>query len=169
MRRARLLLVVGLLAVGALSALAVTAAASDRDLAAVRAATARYHQIDKAEAAGWTLVEGLDHCFTHPEAGGMGYHHINVDLLDATLDPERPEALVYVPQPSGKPRLGAVEWIVPADAWEAEGHDAPPSVLGRPLHLNEGLGVWVLHAWVFEHNPAGMFSDWNPRVVCPGG
>jgi hypothetical protein len=27
--------------------------------------------------------------------------------------------------------------------------------------------VYVLHAWIFEHNPAGMFEDWNPRVVCP--
>lgn len=32
-----------------------------------------------------------------------------------------------------------------------------------------GAGVYVLHAWIFEHNPAGMFEDWNPRVAYPTG
>jgi len=26
---------------------------------------------------------------------------------------------------------------------------------------------YELHAWLWKHNPAGMFDDWNPRVVCP--
>jgi hypothetical protein len=164
-KRAAVVLLVAVAVVG--GGLAIVARASGPDLAAVRAATGQYQQVAKAEAAGWGLVEGLDHCFENPGAGGMGYHYINVDLLDTTLDPEQPEALVYVPRPGGQRRLGAVEYIVPADAWEGEGHDQLPSVLGHELHLNEALGVYVLHAWVFENNPAGMFEDWNPKVSCP--
>jgi hypothetical protein len=39
-------------------------------------------------------------------------------------------------------------------------------VLGHHLHLNPGLGVYVLHAWIFKNNPAGIFEDWNPNVTC---
>jgi hypothetical protein len=26
---------------------------------------------------------------------------------------------------------------------------------------------YELHAWVWKHNPSGMFNDWNPLVTCP--
>lgn len=143
------------------------AQADQRDLARVRGAVAPYHDMDRAIADGWGWVAGLDHCFEDEELGGMGYHLIDASRLDTTLDSHRPEALVYVPMPSGDLRLGAVEWIVPAQAWHDEGHDDPPTLLGQDLHLNEELGVYVLHAWVFERNPAGMFEDFNPRVTCP--
>ncbi|WP_052666457.1 hypothetical protein [Nitriliruptor alkaliphilus] len=137
-------------------------------LAEVRAATARFHHRATAEAAGYGFIPGLDHCFVadDPADGAMGYHLIDASRLDLDLDPLRPEALVYVPGPRGQLRLGAVEWIVPAEPWDAE-HTHPPEVLGHHLHLNEALGVYVLHAWLFEPNPAGTFEDWNPRVSCP--
>jgi hypothetical protein len=25
---------------------------------------------------------------------------------------------------------------------------------------------YSLHAWIWKHNPAGMFSPWNPDVTC---
>lgn len=25
---------------------------------------------------------------------------------------------------------------------------------------------WLLHVWVWKHNPNGMFEDWNPNVSC---
>jgi hypothetical protein len=155
--------------VALVAALAVpsTADANQHELAGVRAAVAIYHDMDRATADGWAAVPGLDHCFESGELGGMGYHLIDASRLDTSLDPHRPEALVYVPKPNGGSRLGAVEWIVPADAWDAEGHTSPPTVLGQHLHLNEDLGVYVLHAWIFERNPAGMFEDFNPRVSCP--
>jgi hypothetical protein len=139
-----------------------------RDLAQVRAAVAPYHQLEAARDAGFDLIPGLDHCFDNPGVGAMGYHYIDAARLDLELDPLRPEALVYVPGPQGQLRLGAVEYIVPAEPWDAE-HDHPPTVLGRHLHLNEALGVYVLHAWIFERNPSGMFEDWNPRVSCRTG
>lgn len=139
---------------------------SSPELAEVRAATARYHRIPVAEDAGWLLRSGLEHCFQHPELGAMGYHYINVDLLmDAGLDPAAPEALVYAPGPNGEERLAAVEWIVPYDLAPRDG--PAPTVMDHPLHRNDAIGVWVLHAWIFEHNPSGMFADWNPRVTCP--
>jgi hypothetical protein len=148
-------------------ATAATGDGSNRDLASVRGAVAKYHTTEAAEAGGWGLVPGLDHCF-HSSAGGMGVHYIK-GPLDTSLDARAPEALVYQFLPNGELHLGAVEYIVPADQWAAEGHaaDDPPSVLGRDLHLNTDLGVWVLHAWIFDRNPSGVFEDFNPTVSCP--
>jgi hypothetical protein len=140
---------------------------TQREVAQVRGAVARYHTPDRAEAAGWGLVAGLDHCFDRPGVGGMGVHYIDTDALaDPTLDPLRPEALVFVPGPDGQLRLGAVEYIVPMPLWEG---DDPPVVLGRHLHELEpvpGVHVWGLHLWLFQHNPDGLFADWNPQVSC---
>lgn len=165
MNRKRLI-VPGLIVI--LAALAASIAfASDGDgLANVRAATAQFHRTDRAQAAGWDLVEGLDHCFENPGVGAMGFHYINVDLLDTELDEEKPEALVYEPGPNGQLKLAAVEYIVPAEPWDGAGNDQPPSLHGQTFHLNEGLGVYVLHAWIWVNNPSGMFEDWNPRVSC---
>jgi hypothetical protein len=130
----------------------------------LRAAVADFQDVTAAEAAGWVLVDGLDHCFDNPGVGGMGIHYINVDLLDLELDPLMPEAMVYYYNEDGDLTFGAVEWIVPAEPWDAE-NDELPQVMGRHLHLNEALGVYVMHAWLFLDNPAGTFEDWNPNIV----
>jgi hypothetical protein len=137
------------------------------DLAQLRDATAQHHRPEAAQAAGYNLVPGLDHCFDNPGVGAMGYHYINVSLLDTTVDFLQPEAMVYTPGPNGTLQLGAVEYVVPAAAWDAEGHDHLPMLLGQHLHLNPNLGVYVLHIWVWKNNPSGMFEDWNPKVSCP--
>ena len=98
----------------------------------------------------------------------MGYHYIHTGLLDLTVDALQPEAMVYVPGPNGQFKLGAVEYIVPAADWDANGHTEPPSLLGHHFHLNQDLGVYVLHAWIWRQNPLGIFEDWNPNVTCPG-
>ncbi|GAB4278299.1 MAG: hypothetical protein Kow0080_29830 [Candidatus Promineifilaceae bacterium] len=132
----------------------------------LRAATARFHSIPAAQAAGYDLVPGLDHCFENPGVGAMGYHYINVALLDLDVEPLRPEAMVYYSGRNGRLRLGAVEYIVPAAEWDAV-HTEPPELFGQHFHLNESLGVYTLHAWIWKHNPAGLFADWNPNVSCP--
>ena len=137
------------------------------DLAALRDATAQFHRPEAAQAAGYDLVIGLDHCFNNPGVGAMGYHYINVSLLDTTVDFLQPETMVYTPGPNGILQLGAVEYIVPAAAWDAEGHNHLPMVLGQHFHLNPSLGVYILHIWIWKHNPSGMFEDWNPKVSCP--
>ena len=155
----------------ALAATGVTAAfaASQDGLAAVRAATDQFHDPRVAQSAGYVRVTGLDYCFNNPGVGGMGYHLINTSLLDTLLDASQPEAMVYAPGAGGQLQLVAVEYIVPAAAWDA-GHTELPSVLGQNLHLNAALGVYVLHAWIWNRNPSGIFQDWNPAVSCrPSG
>lgn len=140
--------------------------AQDVDPSAVRDAIAQYETPALAQAAGWDLVEGLDHCFDNPGVGAMGVHYIDASRLDTTVDELAPEAIIYETS-SGSPELVAVEYIVPAADWDAEGHNDVPEALGQSFHLNEELGVYVLHAWLFQENPAGMFEDWNPLVSCP--
>ena len=131
----------------------------------VRDATDAYHQVSVAQAAGYNLVSGLDYCFDNPSVGGMGFHYINVAQLDNIIDPLKPEAMVYAPRPNGTLALGAVEYIVPAAAWDA-GHSQPPKLFGQVFGLEEALGVYELHAWIWRNNPSGVFFEWNPKVSC---
>jgi hypothetical protein len=162
-------LLVGLVIVLLLGIGSVALANSQENIASIRSATARFQRPSEAQAAGWDLVPGLDLCFENPGVGGMGYHYINVNLLDTTVDVSQPEAMVYSPGPEGKLNLAAVEYIVPAAPWDDAGNTAPPYLpeLDKSFHLNEALGVYVLHAWIWYNNPAGMFEDWNPNVSCP--
>ena len=131
----------------------------------VRDATEAYHKISAAQAAGYNLVPGLDYCFTNPGVGGMGYHYINTALLDNTIDPLKPEAMVYNKRTNGTLELDAVEYIVPAAGWNAV-HSTPPTLFGQTFGLEAALGVYELHAWIWKHNPTGVFSEWNPSVSC---
>lgn len=132
-----------------------------RWLAGLRAATAPFHQIETAKQADWDAQ--ITGCMDLPGTGGMGEHWGNPGLIDGKPEALLPELLVYEPQKNGRKRLVAVEYIVPFDLWtEAE----PPSLHGVDFHRNEAFGLWVLHAWVWKHNKAGMFADWNPDVSC---
>jgi hypothetical protein len=165
MNRKRMFLVGSILLIAA--ALATVAFASRQsDLAKLREATAQFHRTQAAQDDGYDLVPGLDHCFDNPGTGAMGFHYINTDILDTTVDPLQPEAMVYAPGPNGQLQLAAVEFIVPAELWDAE-NEILPSAYGQSFHLNEALGVYVLHAWIWKNNPSGMFEDWNPQVSCP--
>lgn len=153
----------------AIMAFAMVAAAPtllQNDLARVREATAQFHRPEAAQAAGYDLVPGLDYCFNKPGVGAMGYHYINIGILDTTVDLLNPEAMVYAPGPDGILQLAAVEYIVPAALWDAENNELP-MLHGQHFHLNANLGVYVLHAWIWKNNPSGIFEDWNPNVSCP--
>ena len=162
-RGMRTILVTVLLAASAVATTAVSttsAGAGEASLASVRQATAAYHSVPAAELANY---EPKLSCFSS-SAGGMGQHLLNGELMDASLDAEHPEALVYEVK-DNKLQLVAVEYIVPMTAWTAH---VPPTVLGHDLHMLPSLGLWVLHAWVWRPNPAGMFADYNPSVPpCP--
>jgi hypothetical protein len=142
-------------------------AALIKDLIKLGIATAKYHNVAKAEADGHVLLPGLDHCFDNPGVGAMGYHYIDPNQLDLVLEVTQPEALVYHTTPGGHLRLGAVEYIVPAAPWDAAHPGHHPELLGQHLHLNAALGVYVLHVWLWKFNPSGIFEDWNPNVSCP--
>lgn len=160
------LIVSGLIAALALILVAAVQSSTQSDLAKIREATAQFHRTDAAKAAGYDLVAGLDYCFNNPGVGGMGFHYINTAILDTTVELLHPEAMVYTPSPNGL-QLGAVEYIVPAAAWDAAGNTELPMLMGHHFHLNEKLGVYVLHAWIWKNNRAGIFEDWNPKVSCP--
>jgi hypothetical protein len=161
----KILIISGVIAVLALVFASAAQASTQSDLAKVRKATARFHSPEAAKGAGYDLRPGLDHCFNNPGVGAMGFHYINTDILDLTVDLLHPEAMVYVPSPNGL-QLGAVEYIVPAQAWDDE-YDELPQLLGETFGFNEALGVYVLHAWVWKNNPSGIFEDWNRNVSCP--
>jgi hypothetical protein len=100
----------------------------------------------------------------------MGQHYVNNALVDSTVDPLRPEALVYEVR-DGSLQLVAVEWLIPAPADAAERAAlAPtmPALYGHQLHDAFPVPFFVLHAWVWRDNPSGTFADYNPHVgACP--
>lgn len=161
-----------------------------KQLARVRQATARFHDIDKAMAAGYTIwspspfAPGAT-CPSLPGVGQMGYHLLNMELRgpasapaagDVVIDPLRPEMLLYERREDGRMHLVGVEYIVFKAAWErVHGPGAPaPTVFGIPLPYSShtfpgGVGEiphYELHVWLWTSNPLGMFEHWNPTVTC---
>lgn len=102
----------------------------------------------------------------------MGVHLVNFPLVfNPELDPTRPELLVYEPQPGGRLRLVAADYLVLADAWHAN-NPAPPELKGQLFHLFESPNrfalpvFYTLHVWAWKENPQGTFANWNPDVSC---
>jgi hypothetical protein len=140
-----------------------------RVLSGVRSATAQFHRVATAEAAGYGSFYV---CTDEPGIGGMGQHYVNGSLVaDPAIDALHPEALVYEPTARGL-RLVAVEYVVLQADWDAL-HGSPPRLFGRTFGLTAapnryGLPpFYELHAWIWKANPLGMFYEWNPRVHCP--
>jgi hypothetical protein len=145
------------------------------ELAQVRRVTGRFHDLDAALDAGYELgwVNGsgtriITGCVAHPTAGAMGYHYFNAELMaDLSTEVLKPEVLVYAPGPDGQRELVAVEWVVRGPNSNPPGVTEAPSVLGMEMHiLVPAVGFYIMHAWVWRPNPAGMFADWNPEVSC---
>jgi hypothetical protein len=162
-------------------AVAGYAAASNERLetAAATAATARFHDLDKAQSAGYTahVAEiGGATCIAQPGEGAMGDHFANPGLLvdGGVIDATTPEALVYERRPNGTFKLVALEYIVFQADWAAAGNTSPPSLFGRtfdaiPAPNRFGIpSFYALHAWIWKPNPSGLLYAWNPRVSCDG-
>jgi len=142
-------------------------------IAEVRRETRKFFDVQAAVDAGYAPFADMDSfCVSEPGAGGMGIHYLNSGLIDAVLDPAKPEALMYEPKKNGKLELVGVEYIVFQDAWDAL-HPQPPVLFGHPFHLVRAPNrynvpaFYELHLWVWEHNRNGLFNDWNPSVRCP--
>jgi hypothetical protein len=155
---------------------APSASASQGNLPAqIRAATAEYHSLAAAKAAGWnglfqdvnglTCIEDTD----TPSMGGMGFHWVNSDNIGST-DPTEPAALIYAPGPSGHVRFAGMEYLVPDPSGTT-----PQPFLGAQgfMYTPPGnrflgdTGFWSLHVWAWQHSPAGLYSMWNPAISCP--
>lgn len=127
-----------------------------QELALAYQATTKYHDLQQALNDQYIDLNLF--------VSGQGFHFLNQNLVNGTFDPEKPQILVYAPTSQGKMRLVAVEYAVPVelspempagftgdnDVWHKE-----PTPLGV---------VWVLHAWIWQANPDGIFADFNPNV-----
>jgi hypothetical protein len=135
-----------------------------RQLAALKAATAKYQSFEHAKDDGYAVK--LTECMSTPELGGMGFHYGKSALIDGTLAVTAPEVLLYEPKGRrGKLTLVGVEYIIPYTIHPRESE--APTLFGKSLRRNDVFQLWALHAWVWEENPSGVFADWNPRVSCP--
>jgi hypothetical protein len=141
--------------------------AQDELLKSVRQATSRFNSTTQAIKAGY--VPDYDHCVAVPGLGGMGYHWVNPGLVDSVFDPRQPEMMLYASGPGGNLRLVAVEYLVLV----GEGQDLeadrpyfgshPFDIGGTPFPAPH----WSLHVWLYENNPSGIFTPFNPNVSCP--
>lgn len=132
-------------------------------LTRVRATLAAYVTLDSAVAAGY--ARDVPRCYVHEHHGAMGYHHINRGYVDARIEVDRPEILLYERQPDGRYTLNGVEYIIPYTRWPRD--SVPPRVFDLDLKQEDDLKLWYLHMWAWKENPAGLFADWNPTVRCP--
>lgn len=169
--------------------------ATRADLEAIRAATEKYTDVDVALADGY-IQDPMNLCTLAPveglpaELGGMGIHYFRPDLLGITavaprvagqgthMDFLQPGVLIYQPDETGALKLVAVENLVFQGAWEAAGNTTPPEFHGHPyVHRIDDPATDVddahmfephyeLHVWLYEPNPTGVFSPYNPGITC---
>jgi len=135
----------------------------------VRDSTRRYLDVRRAEADGYGLLFG---CVSGPDDGAMGLHYVNMALVaDPSLDPRRPEIVIYEPLPNGGRRLIGADFLVFAADWHAS-HTETPQLMGQLMHLIEspnryGLpAFYTLHVWAWKPSPTGAFVNWHTDVSC---
>jgi hypothetical protein len=154
----------------AATGIAVAAGAFD----GAKSSTARFHDLDQAVAAGYSVkvadLAGIE-CIAQPGEGAMGVHMLNPALLfdEGVIDAEQPELLVYEPRNDGTLKLVALEYLVLAEDWQGA---TKPALFGKEFDTTEagnryGLPkFYALHAWIWKPNPSGILHAWNPRVDC---
>jgi hypothetical protein len=145
----------------------------NRQIAAMRRATARYQDLAVAIADGYVQISP---CVSVPGVGGMGIHYANPGLMqDAGMNPTQPEMLLYLPEADGSMKLVGIEYAIAKPAWHGAGNEGAPVFMGHTFDVlpgDPGAGrpdLYTLHAWIWLPNPAGMFAPFNPRVSCPAG
>lgn len=147
----------------------------------VRNATEQYQDVNNATK--FTPVLG---CVSGSDHGAMGIHYVNLNMLNGetllgntqNLDPTRPQALIYEPQPNGELKLVGVEFLIFASALptnaapQVDGHlmlyiDGPTASRPQAPANRYGLpALYELHVWAWRDNPQGPFVDWNDHVTC---
>jgi len=130
-----------------------------RELQQVRAATAKYQNIENAFADNYDK----DPVVILPN---MGYHFLKLELVSPVFDLRKPAILVYNKKDNGNFELVAVEYAVPMSSLPP--HVAPEGFTGNDDEWNENTlntGWWTLHAWVWKNNPDGVFKPMNSSVI----
>ena len=140
--------------------------AADRvQVAAARAATARYRDAGRAVLDGYRLFPGRG-CVSGA-TGLMGYHFVNSEnLYDGRDDVTRPDYMMYAPTASGGFELVGVEWEQPYRG------QPPPTLFGQQFdgpmagHVQIQPKHYDLHVWLHHANPDGLFARYNPAMSC---
>lgn len=164
-------------------------------LAALRAATARFQDVNVALAEGY-VRDPHNICLTaemmgQPAGkGAMGIHFFRPDLLGINetgprvdgqgyhTDFTRPAVLIYEPQADGALKLVAIENLVFEKSLRVHGKEVPSFAGHRYNYMaddpatvaDEAHGFaphYDLHIWLYKKNPAGDFTSFNPAIRCP--
>jgi hypothetical protein len=151
-------------------------------LDAVRQGAEKYRDINAAIADGYVQTTGV--------VPNMGAHFNNPDRIrDGAFDPSEPEILIYKRGKDGNWELTGTSFVLPR---QLVGDDHPDGFAGAldNWHVHYALCLgrtsgdrtasetecakrggtfiesygWMIHAWVFDENPMGVFSMWNPNV-----
>ena len=177
-RIARALIAAALLAAPSIASAQAAAPTLPPELVSVRAGLEQYQDPIVAVRDGYlsTVVcvdfpQGSSEGTMQYAKGGMGVHFLNMGNVGPTLDPAKPQVLIYKPE-GDTLRLVAAEWFMPADVAGA----TPPTIFGQQLQgpmeghqpiMPAGFHHYDLHVWLWQSNPAGVFSPTNPTVSCP--
>lgn len=171
-----------------------TPAPGEASLAEVRAATARFQDVEVALAAGYVPTETCEmaEMMGEPaEMGGMGVHYVRPDLLGITAPPNpridgagihtdftNPSVLIYMPTEQGDMELVAVENLVFEKAWTEAGNVGAPTFHGVAWarmvddprterdEAHNFAPHYDHHVWLYSENPNGIFAQYNPNVTC---
>ena len=112
---------------------------------------------------------GTDGPVTYPP-GAMGVHFLNTANVGPTLDPTKPQILLYE-EVNGKLKLTAAEWFMP----EAVANGKAPEIFGQKLYgpmpghepiMPAEFSHYDLHVWLWKNNPRGVFTSTNSAVKC---
>jgi hypothetical protein len=168
----RKVLIVALLPVLAIAIVASAFGGGQSDLSSLRQATAKYHDLQTAIGAGYTVelpqtaAFGGGTCVANGAEGAMGIHMLSPGRVDGNLDAADPEALLYERRNNGTLKLTGVEYIVAQSVPRPQlyGQSFDDTNLAR--FGDPATNVWTLHAWVWKPNPGGIFDPWNTRVTC---
>ncbi|HKV63442.1 MAG TPA: hypothetical protein VJO16_16140 [Candidatus Acidoferrum sp.] len=136
----------------------------------VRESTERFKDVSAAEAEGYSLLFG---CVSGPDAGAMGLHFVNLNLVKlGAIDATRPQIIIYEPMSDGHLKLIGADFLLIASDWDKAHPGQPPQLMGQLFHYFEspnrfGLpAFYTLHVWAWKENPNGAFVNWHPNVSC---
>jgi hypothetical protein len=118
----------------------------NRQLAAARAATTKYHDYHQA------LTDGFTDLGPNPfEDNAVEF--VNFDLVDCTLDVLQPEAMSYVQSGNGL-RLVGVEYSIPMACAPTPPEDFLPGA--GEWEPEAGVPVWTLRVPLWSGDSGGM-------------
>lgn len=133
----------------------------------IRAITAPYRDVRKALADGFIATT---ECVSSKE-GGMGLHYVNPQRMQAPLNPDKPQILLYDAVKGGVELTGA-EWFKADPDQDLRTDAGRPTLFGHAFQgpmLGHSPGMPVhfdLHDWAWKTNPKGDFMPYNPSVSC---